>query len=104
MPETLSLDSFYHYTSEQLIHAAINHAQLKGRMKSKGNNGESIDACKTLYRQFLENIVAGNYIIEFMTPETIERIVQEAYQRSEFDWKDEQQFMEFAKWYENAVG
>lgn len=51
---------------------------------------ETIDACKHLFREFLEQIINGNYILS--SEKLSEEDLDEYYKSSDFDWKDRNLF------------
>ena len=96
--EIMHPDLFYHKSLGRVDDACAFHDHRK-RFPEKRNleQEETIFYAGQLYRGFLEDVISGLYNPGLSADErTI--WVDEAYRKSDFDWRDEEKFWEFFRW------
>jgi len=92
MPVSIPYTIYVHKTGEKLILAKTAHGLTP-------YDFEFIDATKQTFRDFISTIMTNHISIDGLTEAQYQKLVPEAYQKSDFDWKDRKKFLEFGDWY-----
>jgi hypothetical protein len=83
---------FIHQTVEKLLIVKVEHNKEK-------KDVELIDAAKYLYREFIRGVMLYRLPVEDMSEQEYNKLVCEAYQRSDFDWTDKEEYIAYREWY-----
>lgn len=104
-PEKNKLVLFQHKLNGRLNEAGNAHALIQDLESDKKDftllidqHLKTINAAKYLFREFLEYIIVNGFYRPLPPEYPIEKL-EEAYSKSDFDWKDKAKFDEFYNWF-----
>jgi len=107
--QKLDYPLYLHKSSGRLFLTREFHEHIEADPETAEENYRAIDSAKELFRDFLKRILDGEYevttaVISYRQSSYEEFIedMREAYRRSDFDWKNREEFLEFGDWYKKV--
>ena len=83
---------YVHKTGDKLLLARQAHDSIQ-------KDYEFIEATKYLFREFIGSVIQYHASIDGLTEMQYDKLMKQAYQKSDFDWKDKKRLLEFGDWY-----